>query len=288
MITINETLKVPNKLEEISILKGKEIMGILDKSNFKPNTIAKTTIISILANVPFAVIDKIDNEGIDKIYELLPFNTKTIYGRYWDTLVINGELYGRCNMDRLTVKEFAQIMFYLGEGDTPYEYLGEVLSTLYRPVISKNKSWSNILRNIKYKILYRGAVRREYKSYEIEPLNDFHTDKAELFERKLDFNFGYSIVNSLIYNYSEQLKKNYPLLFKVEEEKVEQEVEEEEVKEDTPEFDQIWGLYHQVASISNSLFEREAWFERPLTHFMKYLAYLKQLNAYQKIENNGR
>lgn len=292
MITVNNTLTMPNELEEISIAQGKEIMSILDKTKFKPNRIAKGNIISILSGLPFRIVDKIDNKGIDDIYDQLPFSKDKISGYIPDTFRLKRTLYGRVNMNHLTVKEYAEIMFWVNEGDDHYQHLGKILATIYRPIVSKNKNIHHILKNIaiklfhKWKLKHRRISPRIYKSYTIEPLNDFHEQNSKLFEEHFDFQIGYSVINGLLSNYNKDLKSTYPILFKVASDSDTDSDSDADTDNSVPELDDIYGMYHTICTLSTNLFERDAWWDKPLTHLMKYLTYLKQLNAYEKRRAN--
>jgi len=285
MITLGlygHKIKMPSELNEITLDKGIQIMGAFDQEPI-PSLNTKMAIISLMSNIPVLSIANWDDETIAAIWSKLPFERDMLEVNHLLCFKLKGTLYGMKTLDSLTVKELAQIDFYLNEGDTAYQYLGHIIATLFRPITLKNNSLKNILRNITIKLFIKGVSPRIYDKYEIEPLTDNSEELAETFLYNLDFNFGYSLINA-IYDYKREMRDAYPILFKVEEE-VKDEEEEVEEKNDTPEFEDIWSWYHLVTSVSKDLFEREAWWERPVTHFYKYLSYLKQQNAYN--QRNG-
>jgi hypothetical protein len=278
-IQINDQkIKIASELSEIQLWKGQQIMSLLDGAT--PSMINKKSIIALLSDIDILLVTKFDDESIDNIWKLLPFERDTQLV-LWETFKLKGTLYGLKPLDTLTVREFAQIDYYLSEGETAYDYVANIIATLYRPITKRNKSLRHILFNIKSKLIFRGVSPRVYKSYEVEELKDEHDKNAEMFINKVDFNFGFGLIY-LITHFTSDLRKKYPIIYKTDEQN--EAAAELKDKNSAPEFEDIWGYYSIVDSISSSLEERLQWWEQPLTHFMKYLSYVKQKGAYKERE----
>ena len=277
-------VKMPSKLSEIPLYKGLEIMGFLQDK--EPSLLDKISIISLLSDLDVDIICLFEDRSIEKIYDRLEFSKREVQTKFLSSFKLNGTVFGLKNFNEMTVKEWGDIEFWIQEGETPFIYLANILSVVYRPIIFKKRTVKFILNNILNRILYRKVIPKRYKSFEIEPLNDKHILNADRFETDIDFSFAWGIL-LYIYEYTQDLKSQYPSLFRTDEEL--EEIEKDPLKgdPDIKEFGDIWGMYHVVLSVSENIFERDAWLEKPLKEFYKYLSYLKQKNIYDGSRRNN-
>lgn len=267
---------MPNRVSEISLSMGIEIMELLE--DHTPTLQDKISVISMLSKTDPALISLIYEESIEDLWNRIEFvSSKSFQINLHRTFRLKGRTYGLKNLEELSVREYSEIEFYLDEGNTPYENLGEVLSVLYRPIVSKTRSPLFILLNIINRLRYKIVVPLFYKNYQIEDFTDAHLKNAEDFYAYCDFQMGYGALN-LLYIYKKQLSEDYKLLFST----VEQREEELKLTKSEKEFGDIWGFYYLVTENSQNIFEREAWWGKPLREFYKFLAYNKQKSVYQK------
>lgn len=265
------TRSMPNLFREIPLWKGSQIMEYL-KPN--PSIEDKVLMISLLSDIDPLIIKDFTDESIDTIWSKTDFHKELIQTTFYKSFALKGQLYGLIDLDNLSVKDYGDIEFWLKEGESPFSYLDKIIEVCYRPVVHKNTSSKNILINIINKLRFKTVVPKIFKHYTLGEQKEV----ADLFREKLDFSFAYGIINYIFQSFS-KLKTEYKLLFP---EKIEDEYEgtAKDKEKDLPE---IWGLYFVIDSVSDNLFERDAWMNKPIRELFKYLTFKKQQSIY-----NGR
>lgn len=264
-------VRMPNLFREISLDKGMQIMEVLGPN---PTLNTKISIISLLSGLDVDIVSKFEEDSINTIWEKSDFHKELIQTTFYKSFALKGQLYGLIDLDNLSVKDYGDIEFWLKEGESPFSYLDKIIEVCYRPVVHKNTSSKNILINIINKLRFKTVVPKIFKHYTLGEQKEV----ADLFREKLDFSFAYGIINYIFQSFS-KLKTEYKLLFP---EKIEDEYEgtAKDKEKDLPE---IWGLYFVIDSVSDNLFERDAWMNKPIRELFKYLTFKKQQSIY-----NGR
>ena len=289
MLTIKHNGKIikriPNKLSEIPLEQGIQILDVLGKD--EPDMITKISIIAMLGDLDVNSMINWYPESIDAIFDNLEINQKNeCYLGFYRTFKLNGTHYGLADYDEFTLHEYAEVEFWLEQGDNYYSHIGEIMAVLFRPIKRKNKNLKNIFINIyqslkKPKFLYKDPqlVMQSWKNYEIEEYEDKYLFNAEDFQKFVDFNFGYAVVKHFL-DWRQKLRGEYILLFKSEEQ-LEMELEDELTPNERElEFADWWGYYHLINQVSENLFERDAWYKKKLREFYKFLSYNKQKSLY--------
>lgn len=269
------TRSMPNLFKEIPLWKGSQIMEYL-KPN--PSIEDKVLMISLLSDIDPLIIQEFTDESIDTIWSKTDFHKNLILSTFYKSFKLKGQLYGLIDISNLTVKDYGDIEFWLAQGDSPFSYLDKIMETVYRPIIHKNTSPKNILSNIILRIKYRGLVPKILSSY---ILGEHTVDSSEIFKKHLDFSFGYGVLNYILQEFK-KIKDEYKLLFP---EKIEDEYEETENNE--KDFSNMWGIYYVIVNVSQNLFERDAWMNKPIRELFKYLTFRKQENIYNGRRNNS-
>jgi len=269
-------IKMPNKASEISLEKGIQIMNLILEHT--PTFQDKIGIISLLSNLDLSIIEKFSEASIENIYSKIEFIHGNFFVRIYKNFKLKGITYGMVDFNDLTVKEYADIDFYLDEGNDIYENLDKIMAILYRPIKSKTQTLRNILLNIILNLRFKGVVPVKYKNYTIVPYtNDKH---SSIFLKHTQFEIGFGAIHEY-FKFKDQLQKEYKLLFKTEE-------QEEEIKklQGKKEFHEIWGYYYVINEISKDIFERTEWWNRNIRELMKYLTFMKQKTLTEM--RNGR
>lgn len=259
---------MPSKIDEVSLSKGVMIMENLRN---EPDLIAKMSIIALLTNIDVTLISNIEDDSIEEIWRRTDFSGKRLKAQFFKTFKVGNKLYSLVNLDDLSVKDYAEIEYLISEGISPFSNIHKIIETIYRPVIHKNTSPKNILLNIIWRIRYKGIIPQSYDKVKLGPIDE---NLGNLLLDKADFSFGYGVLSHIGEVFS-KLKSEYKLLFP---EKIEDEYEVED--ENETEFANMWGLYGVIISISNDLFERDAWYNKPVRELFKYLTYQKQKTIY--------
>lgn len=270
-------IKMPNKASEISLEKGIQIMNLI--LEHQPTLKDKMGIISLLSNLDLSIIEKFSEASIENIYSKIEFIHGNFFVRIYKNFKLKGITYGMVDFNDLTVKEYADIDFYLDEGNDIYENLDKIMTILYRPIKSKTQTLRNILLNIILNLRFKGVVPVKYKNYTIVPYtNDKH---SSIFLKHTQFEIGFGAIHEY-FKFKDQLQKEYKLLFKTEE-------QEEEIKklQGKKEFHEIWGYYYVINEISKDIFERTEWWNRNIRELMKYLTFMKQ-KTLTEMRNGGR
>lgn len=269
-------IKMPNKVSEISLEKGIQIMNLLLEHT--PTSQDKIAIISLLSNLDISIISQFSENSIEKIYSKIEFINGNFFVPIYKTFKLKGTVYGLVDFDDLTVNEYADIDFYIEEGTDIYENLDKIMAILYRPVKSKTQTLKNILLNIILNLRFKVVKPIQYKKYEIIPYKD---DKhSSIFLKHTQFEIGFGAIHEY-FKFKEQLQKEFKLLFKTEEQ-----MEEEKTLPDKKEFHEIWGYYYVINEISKDIFERTEWWNRNIRELMKYLTFMKQKTLTEM--RNGR
>lgn len=270
-------IKMPNKASEISLEKGIQIMNLILEHT--PTFQDKIGIISLLSNLDLSIIEKFSEASIENIYSKIEFIHGNFFVRIYKNFKLKGITYGMVDFNDLTVKEYADIDFYLDEGNDIYENLDKIMAILYRPIKSKTQTLRNILLNIILNLRFKGVVPVKYKNYTIVPYtNDKH---SSIFLKHTQFEIGFGAIHEY-FKFKDQLQKEYKLLFKTEE-------QEEEIKklQGKKEFHEIWGYYYVINEISKDIFERDEWWNKNIRELMKYLTFMKQ-KTLTEMRNGGR
>lgn len=268
---------MPNKASEISLEKGIQIMNLILEHT--PTFQDKIGIISLLSNLDLSIIEKFSEASIENIYSKIEFIHGNFFVRIYKNFKLKGITYGMVDFNDLTVKEYADIDFYLDEGNDIYENLDKIMAILYRPIKSKTQTLRNILLNIILNLRFKGVVPVKYKNYTIVPYtNDKH---SSIFLKHTQFEIGFGAIHEY-FKFKDQLQKEYKLLFKTEE-------QEEEIKklQGKKEFHEIWGYYYVINEISKDIFERDEWWNKNIRELMKYLTFMKQ-KTLTEMRNGGR
>ena len=272
--------KCPNQLNEISLDKGIQIVELLEEG--EPDIPKKMAIISLLSGMSIDSVMNFEDKSVERIYSKLDFVKEGIRVEIPKTFRLGRTTYGLVDFDNLSVREYGDMDFWVEQGPTPFSNLHKIMSIAYRPIAVKKRSLKYVLRNAIWRILHKGVIPVRYGEYEIEELDDRHEENAQEFLYRLDFAFGYGVLLKL-YELSTVLRENYSILYPTDEQAKEmREIEDDGMKE----FGSIWGIYHVLVSIADSLGERDLWMKRPIGELYKYLSYLKQKSIYES-RNNG-
>lgn len=274
-------IKMPNKASEISLIKGIQIYEFVDEKKDKLNFTDKVFIISLLSGIDVKVLKLFGEPQIDLIYSKIEVVRDTFKIFFPLTFKLKNKEYGLIDVENMTVREMSEIDFYLKEGQIGISNIPELMSILYRPIKRKIKSPFNILINIIFRLKYKNIIPVSFKHYEVEDFEDKHLKNKELFLKHCDFSFGVGALN-LIHSFKLKLKDEYKLLYKVEDEDTEEETKKQ------LEFSEIWGDYHTICEISQNIFERDAWYKKPVKEYYKYLVYKKQKFLYELRNGKGQ
>jgi hypothetical protein len=295
-------IRVPSEFKELRLSTGIEVMNYIDpypkmgqinkiivtpEEENKDTSLGyadKVAIISTLSGVEIEFFLKMTKETIEDIYNSLQFlKAEEQQLLFFPSFSLDGKLYGFLNFDNLTTHEYADIDFYLNESEYPLANLDKIMSVLFRPIIKKKQSLKNILTNKIIRLFLRNIVPKVYISYEIEEYKDQHSKNAELFGKRLDMGFSIAAYQNML-RHRQEIINDYPTIFKPEIPEEDKDQYDEEVP-DRPQgktFESVWGLFHCIASLSSTLFEREAWYRKPIREFFTYLSYW---NAKTQMEN---
>ena len=277
MITFHDKrtkIKMPQRLDEIPLEQGIQIMELIGDE--EPSFVLKVSIIAMLSGLDAGRLAKIKPEVINTIFNHLEIGDKReILLRFMKTFSLKKKEFGILDFDNITVREYGEIEFWMGEGDYSFSKLAEMMCVIFRPIKRRNKSIKNILLNTKNKIFFKTLIPLSCKRYEIEDYKDDHLKNKELFMEHLDFNFGYSVLQYVL-KFKVQLRDEYTSLFKSDEQL---ELERDDPMPGDPnikDFADIWGFYHIIDEFSADIFERDRYWKMPLREFYKYLTYRKQ------------
>jgi len=272
-------IRVPNRLVELPLYKGIEIFDHLQKIK-EPGLPDKISIISLVSGLDVDILMDFTEETIEEIWRKMEISKDNFTCNYFSLFSLDGQLYGLKDFKDLTVREYADIEFYLSEGDTPFSNIHKILGVLFRPVVYKKRTLKNVLKNIIIGLFYRNVKPIDLKAYRISEYNEAETADEE-FLKRLDFSFGYGVLLAVT-KYINSIKENYPILFR------ERETEEAEEGDNRfLEFEEIWGFYHLLHSITSGVIERDIWLGKPIKELMTYLSYLKQKSIYDRKHGKG-
>jgi len=273
-INKKQSLLVPSEFKEVPVSLGIQLINYSQKENITEND--KIVILSTLSGLEPEVFLKMLPETIDNIYDSLHFLKKEEQQiEFYKTFKLNKVHYGMVDFDNLTVHEYSDLQFYLDNGDFPTDNIDKLMCILFRPIIKKKHSLKNILKNIILTLKHRNFIPKIYDSYEISEYSEKDLNRSELFGHKLTMGFALAAFSIMI-QYREDLLKQFSFKQEVPEEDKDQYDDPSITKEPSKSFEQIWGLYHIIATLSNSLDEREKWLKKPIKEFLNYLAYNNQ------------
>lgn len=291
MITLNiyeKKLKVPNILKEIPLYRIQELYSMLkDDGNYSydEKLVLCATVFGLEPNIFYGI----KPDSLDDIFSNILFlNDKPEELYYTRIFNLKGITYGIINYDELTVYEYMELEDILKNSDTPFENIDKVLAVLCRRVIAKKIKVKNILYNIIYKIKYRNIVPKVYEDYKIKQYEEKDLQNDEVFGLNMDAAFGIAILNSYI-EFKKQLQKDYPTIYEqpipIEDK---DQYDEEPIIKQGKSFEEIWGLYNILDSISSNIFERDEWRKRNIKEFLTYVtfSYAKQQQL-NKMNNNS-
>lgn len=270
---LNKTINCPSNPNEISLDKGLNINYIWNNQDHNLST--KIEILFILTGLN--IWNKVKESTIDDIFKHLNiFDLETDID-YYDTFKIKGTLYGIHKLDRLTVKEYSDLEFYLTYDRDPLDNLDKLCAILFRPIKTKNISIRNILNNIKVKLFYRNFIPINLNSYTIEEYNEDLLENSEIFRHRFTYAQGLIAIINYV-KFKEQLMDEFKPLFGKSEEPdpfKEQEIEYRLKNniELQKTFEEQWGFYHTFMATVPELSERDLWLSRDIREFFKLLVY---------------
>ncbi len=261
--------KCPSQVNEINIDKGILIQELVDAGiDFN----SKVEIIGLITTIPISILMKFKEEKIEEIYRKLSFVEIMGTGYFYPTFKLAGVEYGLLNLDDMTTRDYLELEYLLNQGRTTYEFLPEILSILYRPIVNKTKNLINILFNIGSLITKKNIKPLKYNTYTIADISN-SKEQASIFRDKLDFGQGLIALNYII-GFNLKLSEEYKSLFET--------IEGEEEEEGILSIAEIWGSYNILNNIAPTLMERDLWLSKNIREYFKYLGYLKQVNVYKK------
>jgi len=187
MITLQgkkKTVKMPSRLSEIPLYKGVEIMNVLGYID-EPQFNLKVSIICMLSGLKADTVLKFGKDKIERIYDQLEFSKdKEFYTRYYKSFSLNGQLYGIIDLENITVREYAEIEFWMKQGDYEFSYLHEILNVVYRHITVKNKTIKDILFNISSRLKNRAIRPVQFGGYELTEYREVSThNNSSVFSR---------------------------------------------------------------------------------------------------------
>lgn len=269
--------KVPENTDDISFGHFVSINSYISGKT-EVNLEDKRMILSLLMKCDVDVLDEVMDEDIDGLYSLVPYLIGRVPVKHMSGFILDGKKYGFVDFDNLTVKQYADIMFYLSDGKDIYENLDKCLGSCVR-VSSENKSVWDILR-YKRKGFY--ILQNDIKADA-----DDDSDYSDIVYE----NFTATIVIFLIdkiQNMKRNLVERYPSVFinKEDEEDEEDEKNEGTKLRRTLSVAEIWGMYHTVhALVDNDKQRADYWYTRPIGEFFTFLSYHKQLSIENQKNN---
>jgi hypothetical protein len=282
-LIINKSkIKVPNELNEVSLAVGLELIEFANKELSFNDKIA---IISTLSKLEPEILSLASKETIELIYDNINFikldNEQTSF--FSETFKLDNVLYGLTDLDNMTVHEYSDIQFYMSE---PENNIDKIMCIMFRPVINKKQSLKNILKNIVVSMLYRNIVPKSCKSYTVASYSEKDLERAELFGNKLSLDFAIAAYQYAL-DKKQKIDNCFPNLFKAEipEEDKDQYDAPETIKNKGKSFEQIWGMYHVIMSLSSSLQEREEWLKKPIKELFVCLSYMNHKNYIENERN---
>jgi len=273
----NHIVKIPSNPDEINLEKGLNIHSAW--FNQEHNKETKIEVLNLLK--PLQLWNSLTEESLDNIIDNLNFiNDDKMEIIYYPSFKLNKKNYGLHKFKYLTVKEYMDLEFYLSYDKDPLLYLDKICSILYRPIKIKNNFVKNILFNIIRGLLFKNLKPLLFKSYEIESYIDKHRKNSNLFKEQFTYSMGISTL--IQYNlYKEQLKEEFPVLFKTENKEedpfAEQEKEYLKTHKIGPGFEEKWGMYHIFIQLVPDLSERILWETKDIKEFLKYLVYTNKV-----------
>lgn len=275
----DKSLKVPNQLSEISLFTAVEVLSILNYEK-EPDLNTQIAIISAISKIDVEIFINIEESSIKEVYEQIkPMFYSDLSLILYKNLLIDNTLFGLKDIEKLTVKEFIDLDYNLKEKDNIFENIDKIIAILLRKVTRKNNNSKNILNNIILKLFYKSVIPQVYLNYEIEDYNEDTLNNAELFLSKLDAQVGLSIFYYFI-EYRNRIIKEYKGLFEsdiIPEEDADQ-YDEEPILKKPVTYEDRWGWYHLLNTISNNIIEREVWLVKPIKEFLTQLLYNKERN----------
>lgn len=291
-IQINNKVKtyIPSEYNEVPLSRGIEVLHFIKNESSSHND--KIAILSSLSELEPDIFMLMSKKSTEEIFDNISFlkMRKDENVVYYPVFKLGKTWFGQIDYDKITFSEFADIDQYLSESEYPLENLAKVLTVLFRPIKNKKQSFKNVLINKIRGLFYKNLVPLECNSYEIEEYNEeVHSKNEFLFSRKLDMGFALAAFQIMMEK-RQQIMDEFPTIFKsleVPDEDKDQYDEPDPKRKQTKSFEQIWGLYHCLCSVSNSLQERLLWKKSSIREFFVYLSYFngKVLMENQRIKN---
>lgn len=283
----NKTLKVPNRLSEIPLYKGIEIINIFKESHVQSYD-EKLAIISSLTELDPVIFANISEKSIDDIFNhIKPIFFKDQFMTL-KTFLFNDELFGVMDFDKMTVLEFIDIELNLKQNNN-FNDIHNFLAIICRKVVRKNNNIKNILNNIKLRIFIKNIVPQIYKSYVIKEYDAEDIQKnSYLFNIKMDAESALGLYFQYM-DFRNKLINNFKNLF----ERVDIPEEDKDQYDEVPifkkpyDFEEQWGLYSTLCNVSSSVMEIDYWKKKNIKEFLLYLSYLKEKNEQAMIERRN-
>lgn len=284
MITINlfdKEIQLKTNIGLMTIADGIDVFNILNLDD--PTNHDKLKLLSILSDLDVFTLQKLKITNLDEVFiELKDLSEYTSFNYNFECFKFNKKIYGFINLNNLTVEEFEDIEFLLNDEEYEFENLSKVLCILLRPIHLKNRSIKNILYNIRNKLIFRKIIPLNFKKYLVEKYTHKHLDHSHRFDDIMSFGLA-SYFFKKYTDYRSNLISTYFRDFIKEDEDDEEEPKPKIKKPKT--FEETWGIYHLINSISSSIFEKDEWRKRPITELFKYLVYTKALKIKEDKEN---
>ena len=265
-----------NDLRDINLNEARELFGM-----YKDNA-SKIDIISLSSNIPFHLLLNMKDEHIDFLYKKLTFLIYDI--PYSDFFKLKGRIFHLIDFEKLTIRDYEEIEYYLLNVKNEYESLHRIINVLIKEV-KCTSFFNNFLVNILYiknRMFQKIMVPLTLKKYRCLEYND----NADLFDKYFDAHYALSIYQRFS-TWENEIIKEYGIIDEADvitdEERKNLTLEQKSklAKLEYNPFKQ-WGIYHIICHLSNSLSERDLWREKTPRELLKYLKYV---NLKDKIEN---
>lgn len=221
-------------------------------------------IISVLMEIPYQIIRELDPERMVELSFYLQDRVNMCNVDYQKTFKFKGVEYGGLNLTKMTFGEYIDLASMVKSDISIYMNIHKLCSILYRPIVTKDKN-----------------------NYTIKPYNiDEHELQSEIFkELPVKYFFG-AFIN--LFNYLNQTKKDYEILFGDRIDTTEEKDKEKKKEEE----DNNLPWYKMVMALSNEDFSKIGFVtSRPVVECFNHLTYLTIKNEelrQQQLEHQNK
>jgi len=290
----DKIIKCPSYPHEISLEKGMAIHYIRTHTDDVLLIQDKRDIISLLTNLSITVVNLWDDKTIENIFSKIHLFEEQKLITY-DVFKLGKTKYGLIDFDSMTLREYEEILFYLNQGESSFDFIDKLCCLSYRPITHMLKTKRNILYNVILRIKYRTLIPVTYKEYKVKAFHEQYDENIEEFRKKLDYRFALTLF-SLINEFNKRLANEFKVIFgnedvDKEDKELSDEEQSEEYKEEIKKKDTIgnrWGFYHILSTICNDDIKMmEHWRKKPIKEFFVHLTYItqKQYDEYLRNKN---